>query len=289
MSRIRGGFSACLLVVMTSGTALAQAPDPLTNPAEAVGGESDGTATATPPDTPTPAETTATDYPDRPFSQVLPNLWTDFKQYPSIDTLVVLGIGGALSGIASKNDDYFTEHASAGGTDDIFEVGGGLGDGFLQAGIALGTYAVGRLNGHPKTAHVGADLIRAQLVTGILTHALKFAVQRERPTTEDGTESDSTSDTYSFPSGHAAASFTTATVLWRHLGWKMGVPATILAGYVSAARLQQNQHYMSDVIFGAALGVATGRTVTMGHGERKVAIVPTVTRGGGALMFALVP
>ena len=69
----------------------------------------------------------------------------------------------------------------------------------------------------------------------------------------------------------------------------MGVPATLLAGYVSAARLQQNQHYMSDVIFGAALGVATGRTVTMGHGERKVAIVPTVTRGGGALMFALVP
>ena len=273
---------------MTAGTALAQAPDPVTSPAEAVGGVSDGTAPA-PPDTPTPEETTATLYPDRPFSQVLPNLWTDFKQYPSIDTLVVLGIGGALSGIASKNDDYFTEHASAGGTDDIFEVGGGLGDGFLQAGIALGTYAVGRLNGHPKTAHIGADLIRAQLVTGILTHTLKLTVQRERPTTEDGTESDSSSDTYSFPSGHAAASFTTATVLWRHLGWKMGVPATLLAGYVSAARLQQNQHYMSDVIFGAALGVATGRTVTMGHGERKVAIVPTLTRGGGALMFALVP
>jgi len=25
---------------------------------------------------------------------MLPNLWTDFKRYPSIDTLVVLGIGG---------------------------------------------------------------------------------------------------------------------------------------------------------------------------------------------------
>ena len=51
MSRIRGGISACLLVVMTAGTALAQAPDPLASPAEAVGGESDGTAPATPPDT----------------------------------------------------------------------------------------------------------------------------------------------------------------------------------------------------------------------------------------------
>jgi hypothetical protein len=290
MSRGRGAFSAILLLVMSAGTALAQATDPLTTPAEVMdAAEGAGAAQpATAPDTPTLAPA-ASEYPDRPFSQLLPNLLTDFKRYPSIDTLVVLGVGGGLSALAWTNDSSFTEHASAGGTDDIFEFGGGIGDGFLQAGIAIGTYAVGRLNGHPKTAHVGADLIRAQLFTGIVTQSLKAVVRRERPTTEDGTESESSSDTYSFPSGHAAASFTTATVLWRHLGWKVGVPATILASYTSAARLQQNQHYMSDVIFGAALGVATGRSVTMGHGDRKVAIVPTITRGGVALNFALVP
>jgi membrane-associated phospholipid phosphatase len=278
------------MVVTTAGSALAQAaPDPVNSPAAAAEGEEGAGSAAAPAPPATPPPPAAPVFTDRPFSQLFPNLLTDFKRYPSIDTLVVLGIGGTLSAVAAKNDDHLTEHASAGGTDDIFAVGGGFGDGFLQAGIAIGTYAVGRLNGQPRTAHVGADLIRAQLFTGIVTHALKAIVQRERPTTESGTESESSGDTYAFPSGHAAASWTTATVLWRHLGWKVGVPASILAGYTSAARLQQNQHYMSDVIFGAALGVATGRTVTIGHGDRKVAIVPTVTRGGAALMFALVP
>lgn len=284
MRRSRYGASACLVVLLTVVPARAQTNgDPAGAPVTAEGGADAGGAADTPPP---PA---APEFDDHPFSQLLPNLLTDFKRYPSVDTLAVLGIGGALSAVAAKNDDHLTEHASAGGTDDFFAVGGGIGDGFLQVGIAIGTYAVGHLNGHPKTAHVGADLIRAQLFTGILTHALKAVVRRERPTTADGTESDSGSDTYAFPSGHAAASFTTATVLWRHLGWKVGVPASILASYTSAARLQQNQHYMSDVIFGAALGVATGRSVTMGHGERKLTIVPTVTRGGAALMFAVVP
>ena len=291
MSRTRRAFSAFLMVVATAGSALGQmAPEPLISPAGASAGEKDtGTAVTPPPPSSTPPLPAAPVFADRPFSQVLPNLLTDFKRYPSIDTVVVLGIGGALSAVAAKNDGYFTEHASAGGTDDIFAVGGAFGDGFVQAGIAVGTYAVGRLSGRPKTAHVGADLIRAQLFAGILTHTLKAVVQRERPTTEDGTESASSGDTYAFPSGHATASWTTATVLWRHLGWKVGVPASILAGYTSASRLQQNQHYLSDVIFGAALGVATGRSVTMGHGERKLAIVPTLTRGGAALTFAVVP
>ena len=48
-----------------------------------------------------------------------------------------------------------------------------------------------------------------------------------------------------------------------HFGWKAGVPAYGLAAYVAGSRLQENRHYMSDVLFGAAVGIVSGRTVTI--------------------------
>jgi membrane-associated phospholipid phosphatase len=57
--------------------------------------------------------------------------------------------------------------------------------------------------------------------------------------------------TQSFPSGHSASEFSTAAVLSRHCGWKVGVPATVVAAYVATARVKDNRHYLSDVIFGA--------------------------------------
>ena len=117
----------------------------------------------------------------------------------------------------------------------------------------------------------------------MLTHALKAVTSRERPTGER----DAGTQTYSFPSGHASASFTTATVLWRHLGWKVGLPASTLAAYASASRIQQNAHYVSDTLFGAALGIASARTVTIGHGERRVVVAPVPMTGGAALTFTV--
>ena len=78
-------------------------------------------------------------------------------------------------------------------------------------------------------------------------------------------------------------------MLWRHLGWKAGAPASLLAAYISAARLQQNAHYMSDVLFGAALGIASARTVTIGHGDRKIAVSATPVARGAALTFTVLP
>ena len=100
--------------------------------------------------------------------------------------------------------------------------------------------------------------------------------------------SDSGTDTYSFPSGHASGSFATATVLWRHLGWKVGVPSSLLALFASASRLQQNEHYLSDALIGASIGIAGGRTVTMGHGRHGLIVAPVPVAGGAAVTFTLV-
>ena len=78
------------------------------------------------------------------------------------------------------------------------------------------------------------------------------------------------------------------TVLQRHYGWKAGGLAYGVATYVAASRIQDKRHFLSDVAFGAAIGIAAGRTVTIGVGDNRFAVAPTVTRGGGGVSFSLV-
>jgi hypothetical protein len=67
-------------------------------------------------------------------------------------------------------------------------------------------------------------------------------------------------------------------VLQRHFGWK-GALAYSVSAYVAASRLHENRHYLSDVIFGAAIGTVAGRTVTR-HGRDTWSVAASPTRGG---------
>ena len=124
----------------------------------------------------------------------------------------------------------------------MFEPGATVGGAKAQFAGALATYTIGRVTGNRRTASVGSELIRAQLMTQTLTAGIKLAARRHRP---DG-------DEFSFPSGHSSVTFATATVLQRNFGWKAGVPAYALASYVAASRVQMKRHFLSDVAFGAA-------------------------------------
>jgi hypothetical protein len=132
----------------------------------------------------------------------------------------------------------------------------------------------------PKLAIAGADVMRAQLLSQAYVQALKFTVRRER---HNG------SNQVSFPSGHSASAFATAGVLQRHYGWKVGIPATILAGYVAAARVHDNYHYLSDVVFGAAMGVAGERTITLRGGRYRISVEPTTTSRGWRVSVDVTP
>ena len=63
---------------------------------------------------------------------------------------------------------------------------------------------------------------------------------------------------YSFPSTHTALSFAAASVIGMTLGKRFGMPAVILAVLIGFSRLYLGVHYPSDVIVGAALGIAIG-------------------------------
>ena len=105
---------------------------------------------------------------------------------------------------------------------------------------------------------------------------LKYSIRRDRP---DG------SDNKSFPSGHSASGFATATVIHRHYGWKAGLPAYGLAGYVALARMAWNRHHASDVVMGAGFGIASARTVTMSVAKSKFSVGVQPEVGGASLNF----
>jgi hypothetical protein len=86
-----------------------------------------------------------------------------------------------------------------------------------------------------------------------------------------------------FPSGHAADTFAFATALERHLGWKGAVPAYIFSSYVAISRLPANRHWFSDAVFGSAVGIIAGRTVTRHGREFPVTVMPLP--GGVAITY----
>lgn len=257
---------AALLVTLSAAPAMAQDPPQDPTPPE--------TAPPTQPLSPTNPESPAN--PHRPVWELVKDIGSDFRHLPTWDTAVILGAGGGGALAAHPIDpDVNTRLAGKPWVDHAFAPGTVIGYGLVQGGAAVATYLIGRAIDGPKTTHIGVDLLRAQIVTGALTYGIKGAVRRERPDGSGG---------YSFPSGHASVTFASATVLARHFGWK-GYLTYAVSSYVGASRLHDNRHYLSDVIFGAALGTVSGRTVTR-HGRNTWTFAPApVNRGIGIIVI----
>lgn len=119
--------------------------------------------------------------------------------------------------------------------------------------------------------HDWNGLLRASIETvGVVgtSYLLKEVTHSERP---------DHSDDHSFPSLHAATTFLTASFLMRRYGWEFGVPAYVLAAYVSWGRIYSKKHRFWDVAAGAALGTAVGLLFTTPFMKKNnVTIQPTV-------------
>jgi membrane-associated phospholipid phosphatase len=201
----------------------------------------------------------------------------DLKHVPSAQNVYLAAIGGGLAAVAHPADATFNvrlrSHYDAVNT--AFAPGKYVGDTPEQVAFSLGAYMYGRAFNQPKVSHLGMDLIQAQLLAEVLVEPLKFATGRLRP---DG------SNHQSFPSGHSAVTFATATVIERHLGWRKSLLGYTIASYVAASRLHDNKHYLSDVIFGAAVGSIAGRTVVH-HPSDYWAFAPVSVPGGGVALL----
>jgi hypothetical protein len=227
------------------------------------------------------------------FKALASDTWDDFKAFPrrrSTWVILAIGAGGAL--LAHPVDDDVNARLVGKKSAKWFWAPGKIvGAAPTQAGVAVGLYAIGRYVVAPdpaapavegtsprtnKWSHMGFDLLRAQIVSQTFVLATKYAVRRDRP---DGS-------CCAFPSGHAASAFAAASVVERHFGYRMSVPAMVVATYVATSRLHDNVHFLSDVIMGSAIGTATGWTVVGRHGRSSYALNPVAVPGGFAFQIS---
>jgi membrane-associated phospholipid phosphatase len=199
----------------------------------------------------------------------------DFKNFFSADTGKTLSYV-SLFAIASAPWDRQGVNNGFNIPTTVFQAGNLIGQVAFQIGAGVVTYGAGKASGNKKLAYAGRDIVRAQLLSQALVQTLKYTVRRERP---------DASNNKSFPSGHSASMFATATVLHRHYGWKVGAPAYALGTYVAMARMAWNRHHATDVVMGAGFGIASARTVTMSVAKSKFSVGVQPQAGGASVNF----
>jgi len=124
---------------------------------------------------------------------------------------------------------------------------------YLPAAVMLGM-KLGGVEGQSSWSRMlTADAFSVAIMTSVV-NTLKYTVKSKRP---DGTANNS------FPSGHTATAFMTATMLTNEYGWRS--PLISIGAYTSATltglfRMANNRHWLSDVLFGAGIGVLSTQT-----------------------------
>ncbi|MBC8215537.1 MAG: phosphatase PAP2 family protein [Candidatus Marinimicrobia bacterium] len=104
---------------------------------------------------------------------------------------------------------------------------------------------------HGRNVYRKMEYSTAAMVTnGIITHLMKVSFGRVRP---------NGGCCKSFPSGHTSHSFTVAAIAHELFGDAVGTIAYLTAALVAVSRINDNKHYLSDVVLGAGLGTVIGR------------------------------
>ena len=127
-------------------------------------------------------------------------------------------------------------------------------------------------------------LAKSEMIMAALTFSFKKITSVPRP---DG------SNNFSFPSGHTAQAFATATFLAKEYGdqsvwYKIG--AYGMATTVGAMRIMNNRHWVSDVLAGAGIGILSTNLAYLTHQYKwknknsNLTVLPVYTNGPGVYL-----
>jgi hypothetical protein len=244
--------------------------------------------------------------PDR-FSNLPQLLWDDTKHVVTaparwdrsdwttagVSAAAVVGAGLLLD---HSVDKFMTDHATRSWdrmAKDVQNLGGPP-----SVVIAGGMYLAGVAFKDPEVRATGIDtMVTMGISQLLLTLPLKVVVGRSRPSANQGTNDfHPWNGGQSFPSSHVNQAFALASVISEHADrpW-VSCLSYGLAGLVGVARMEQRQHFLSDVVAGGLIGTLVGKSVVAynqslrASAGSKVAVsfAPSYQPGGYGLSLAL--
>jgi membrane-associated phospholipid phosphatase len=175
--------------------------------------------------------------------------------FVALPFLVLYIDGSVKSFILSMQSDWGLRVASV-----ITAMGSGLAD----AAIAGTLLVIGLKAGKPREAIAGKLGLLAVIAGSLSVQVLKNLFCRARPLTEKSGQFfvefpclGKGSGFISFPSGHSVTAFALACVL-SHVYPRCALLFYGLAGLVALSRIYLAQHFPSDVVAGAAIGILAG-------------------------------
>jgi len=202
-----------------------------------------------------------------------------------------LYLGGAIVAIGAAHhyDEQVRTHFTAGSTAALNgKASHDLSDAIPAAAAVAGTWLYAMLIDDDAGRTETWSMLEAAGLSSATGLILKYATGRERPNeTTDPNRWREGSD--SFPSIHVTAAFAIGTVLaesgndrYRWVRRVLGYGMATATGY---ERLRHNNHWLSDTVGGAALGMATAHFV-MNREDRndERAAVMVVPLDGGAML-----
>ncbi len=171
----------------------------------------------------------------------------DLLPYSRVYRMFYLGVPMIACGLVVKGEDTHFRHLR----NEYMPQFRRHVDDFLQyapAAVMLGMKAFGVEGRSSWPRMLVSDAFSAALMAGAV-NLMKHTSDVTRP---DG------SNNHSFPSGHTATAFLTATLLTKEYGHRtpwVGIGAYTVATSTGLMRMMNNKHWLSDVLTGAGIGI----------------------------------
>lgn len=203
-----------------------------------------------------------------------PSKWetSDWLKFSAVigGTALLSTIDEKAQDLAYRNPDYSQSFP--------MKLGKWYGEPLITGAFASGFYVYGLIAKDEPTRRIGLEVAESFAYAGLITTVLKVAIGRERPYTHKGRYSflpftrplsPGANEHFSLPSGHSTVAFSLATVLASHtnnylLKTVIYTPAVL----TTVSRVYQDQHWVSDVFMGAAIGYFVGSFIVDHHASK---------------------
>lgn len=125
-------------------------------------------------------------------------------------------------------------------------------------------------------------MLKSTIYSTAVTAAMKASFRQGRP--------NNSQEKNSFPSGHTSAAFSFASVIGAEHEWYWGAVAYSLATLTALSRLNDDRHFLRDVVAGATVGASYGLGLYYrqhpGSDNHVATLLPTAELDGLQFSFA---